>query len=65
MKGQRIIRVFHGGANRLRDPAEPVLSFRALFFGNRLSRQSARNRLPAFFIALLPLSALEEERKEQ
>ena len=55
MKGQRIIRVFHGGTNRLRDPAEPVLRFRALFFGNRHSLVSARNRLPAFFIALLPL----------
>ena len=65
MKGQRIIRVFRGGANRLRDPAEPVLSFRALFFGDHRSRQSARDRLPAFFAALLPLSALGEERKEQ
>ena len=53
--GQRIIRVFHGGTNRLRDPAEPVLSFRALFFGNRHSRVSAKNRNPAFFVALLPL----------
>ena len=54
MKGQRIIRVFLGGANRLRDPAEPVLRFRALFFGNRHSRVSARNST-RLFVCLLPL----------
>ena len=27
MKGQRIIRVFQVGANRLKDPADPVLRF--------------------------------------
>ena len=63
MKGQRIIRVFHGGANRLRDPAEPVLSFRALFFGNCYSRVSAKNRT-RLFLSAAPSAFPERKEKK-